>query len=272
MTMRRGGGVVALVLLAGLALGGCRTILPPTPVGPLDPSEARAQGLLRSLAETAETRRALRGTLRLALDGPSGSLRTTQALVAQEPSQLRVEVQGFLSQTVAVLVTDGQRFDLLRTSERIVQRGRVYPGLLFEVARIDLTPDEAVEVLLGAPRLPDGLSATAGRELRDGGAQLDLADPTGAVLRTLEWDARGLLRGLVARSATGEVLWQAEFEDFRSVQGARFAHRVALHFPPSQTEVRLEFDEVELNPDLSRDVFVLRFPSAVGSGRRGDGA
>jgi len=271
VTAPRAAGVV-LALCLGLGLGGCRSVLPPTPIGPLDPTAERAQALLRGLAEAAAERRALRGTLRLSLDGPTGSLRSTQALVAQEPSQLRVEVQGFLSQTVAVLVTDGERFDLLRTTERVVQRGRVYPGLLFEVARIDLTPEEAVEVLLGAPHVPEGLVPASGRVLRDGGAQLDLADPGGAVLRTLEWDASGLLRAIESRSAAGEVLWQAEFEDFRAVEGERFAHRVALHFPVSKTEVRLEFEEVELNPDLSREVFVLRFPGAVGSGRRGGGA
>lgn len=261
--------------LALLVLAGCRAVLPPVPVGPLDPADARAEALLRGLRTIADERRALRGTLRLALDGPDGSLRSTQAFVAEPPARLRVEVQGFLAQTVAVLVTDGDRFDLLRTAERVLQHGRVYPGLLYDVARIDLAPDEAVEVLLGAPRTPEGAAPAAGRNLADGGAQLDLADPTGAVVRRFEWSADANLRRVEARSAGGVVLWQAAFADFRPVHGsaaAPFAHKVALRFPATQTEVRLDFDALELNPTLPEGIFVLSVPAAGLSAVSGEGA
>jgi hypothetical protein len=249
-----------LVAAALVLLAGCRTPLVRGPIGPLDPADARAQALLRELARLADERHALRGTLRLALDGPDGSLRSTQAFVAEQPARLRVEVQGFLAQTIAVLVTDGDRFDLLRTAERTLHRGEVYPGLLFDVARIDLAPDEAVEVLLGVPRTPAGLAASAGQRLADGGARLDLADPTGAVLRSLEWGPDALLRRVEARSAGGALLWSADYADFRPLGSAGFAHKVDIHFPETRTDVRLEFDALELNPPLPDGIFVLSVP------------
>jgi hypothetical protein len=128
------------------------------------------------------------------------------------------------------------------------------------VARIDLAPDEAVEVLLGAPRTPAGLTASAGQRLTDGGVRLDLSDPTGAVVRSLEWGPDALLRRVETRSAGGAVLWSADYADFRRLGSAGFAHQIAIHFPTTGTEVRLEFEGLELNPVVPEGTFVLQVP------------
>jgi hypothetical protein len=258
----------AMVALSCALGGGCRTTLPPVP---LPPGDTRPAALLAALAAEAESRHSLRGAAKLSLDGPGGPIRASQVLLVEQPSRLRVEVQGFLSQTVAVLVTDGERFQLYRAGAHSVEDGRVYPGLLWQVAQVDLTPEEAVEVLLGAPRVPPGLVPTQASRLHDGGIRIAVGDALGPSQRVLEWDQDGRLRRFETRTPGDSVLWQADFSEWQQVGGEWFASTVALHFPVSKTEVELTFRDVELNPELPSDAFVLPgAPSAAAP--RGGGA
>jgi len=252
----------ALVALwCGLALG-CRTTLPPVP---LPAGDTRPQALLAALAAQVDGRHSLRSSVKLALDGPAGAVRASQVLLVEQPSHLRVEVQGFLSQTVAVLVTDGERFQLYRAGEHQLEDGPVYPGLLWQVAQVDLTPEEAVEVLLGAPHVPPGLVPTQAFRLYDGGIRVAMGDALAPSRRVLEWDPDGRLRRFETRTPGDSILWQAEFSEWQRVDGEWFASAVALHFPVSKTQVALTFRDVELNPELPSDAFVLHGPRSAAS-------
>jgi hypothetical protein len=264
--MSRLARALAATVLASAALAGCRTMGPPVP---LEPGDSRPTALLAALAAESGSRHSLRGTVKLSLDGPAGSVRASQVVLVEQPSRLRVEVQGFLSQTVAVLVTDGDRFELFRAGVPRLQTGPVYPGLLWEVAQVDLTPEEAVEVLLGAPRVPPGLEPTGAQRYPDGAIRVDLGDAKGPSQRVFEWGADARLRRIEARSPGDSVLWQADFSRWERVGDQWFAHGIALHFPVSETEVELDFGDVELNPELPSDAFVLRAPPVAAPRGRG---
>lgn len=258
----------ALAVLIALATTACATprrALPPAQTA-LRPEEA--QQALAELETARAARHALRGSLRLALDGPEGSFRASQVLLLERPARLRVEVLGFLSQTVAVLTTDGASFDLFRAEQRRVERGPVYPGLLHDVARIDLEPEEAVSLLLGVPTLPAGLHLSRADVTDEGGLALDLVDAPGAVRRRVVLGPARELRETEVRTLAGDVLWEARFDDYRLLGDVPFAHRIALHFPVTGTHVEIQFQQVELDPAFSEDAFVLRLPGvAPGAGR-----
>jgi hypothetical protein len=256
----------AMVALWCALAAACRTVGPPVP---LPAGDTRPAALLAALASEAESRHSLRGAVKLSLDGPGGPIRASQVLVVEQPSHLRVEVQGFLSQTVAVLVTDGERFQLYRAGGHSLEDGPVYPGLLWQVAQVDLTPEEAVQVLLGAPRVPPGLEPTQALRLYDGGIRIAVGDALGPSQRVLEWDEAGRLRRFETRTPGDSVLWQAEFSEWQQVGGEWFACSVQLYFPVSKTEVGLTFRGVELNPDLPSDAFVL--PGASSAAAPGGG-
>jgi hypothetical protein len=112
--------------------------------------------------------RALRGSARLAVDGEGLEVRARQILVVERPARLRVEVQGLLSQTLAVLVTDGPRYQLFRAENRSFESGDVHPGLLWQVASLALTPEEAIELVRRAhdARRPRAAPPTPGRRDR----------------------------------------------------------------------------------------------------------
>ena len=65
---------------------------------------------------------------------------------------MRVEVQGLLSQTVAVLVTDGSRYELFRADDRSYQqRPRASRACSGSRPTSTSRPEEAIDLLLGMP-------------------------------------------------------------------------------------------------------------------------
>ncbi len=253
-------GVLLLVAAAACATPG-RSPLHATTSAPVEPE--RAEALLQGLRASATERQGLRGVANLSFDGAAGSVRSRQAIVVELPSHLRIEVLGFLSQALAVLVTDGENFELFRAEDRSRRNGAVYPGLLFEVAQIDLTPEEAAELLLGAlPEVP-GLRLASAAGLDDGGVRLDLVDVDGTLRQRLDFDPVGRLQRIEVYAQGERLLWSADYKDYRNLAGIDFAHEIELWFPSSQTQVGLVFKQVELNPTLPAGVFTLQVPAAL---------
>lgn len=261
-------------LAAGLLLA-TACVTPAVVWSPLPPDDPRPARLLAAWAEQAQQRRALSGRARLAVDGGDGEvrLRGRQLIALERPARLRVEVQGLLSQTVAVLVTDGSRYELFRAADRSYDSGPVHPGLLWEQAHLDLTPEEAIGLLLGMPEPDPGLRPVAALGDAEGSVRIDLADAGGRVRRRARFDAAGLLRRIEVLDAEGERVWAAEFGDYAPVDGVDFAHAVTLEVAAGGTRAEITLRDVQLNPTLPPDIFRLRAPqppaAAAPEGRGG---
>ena len=253
--MRRAAALLASVLL----VTACRT---PVPLLPLPPDDPRPKALLEKWAETARQRRALRGLARLAVDGGEGEvgIRSRQVLVAERPARLRVEVLDFLQRTLAVLVTDGERFELFRADDRSLETGEVHPDLMWEVAHLALPPEQLVGLLLGAPPPDPGLAVVRARHSGAGEIQIDLADAAGHVRQRVAFDAEARLRWLELREEGGGVVWRAGFDDYAAVGASPFAHTVSLDFFAEGTHAEISLSGVELNPLLPSEIFQLRIP------------
>jgi hypothetical protein len=251
----------ALALAAALLFEmGCRT-LPPEVVR-LAVDDPRPQVLLDGWEARAGELHSLRGSARVSFDGARGSSFARQLLVVERPARLRVEVLGLLNQRIAVLATDGERYDLYRSESGAVESGEIRPSVLWEVAGVPLTPEEVVRVLLGAPRMP-----ASGDEIRGAVENADAvvrfevrgSDPCWSVL---EFDAERRLSRFEFLCPEG-VLFQVRYDDYREVAGTRFAHRVALDFPFSQVHAEVRFRAVELNPVFPEGIFQLEVPERV---------
>jgi len=251
----------ALALAAALLLQtGCRTL--PSRVVRLAVDDPRPQALLAGWTARAGELHALRGSARVSLDGARGSSFARQLLALERPARLRVEVLGLLNQRIAVLATDGHRFDLYRSETGAVESGEVRAGVLWEVAGVPLTPEEAVGVLLGTPHVQrPGGEISAAVESADAAVRFELrgSDPSWSVL---EFDAEALLSGYQLVGPQG-VLFQVRYRDYREVAGTRFAHRVELDFPFNELHAEVRFGGVQLNPVLPEGIFRLELPERV---------
>jgi hypothetical protein len=244
----------------------CRTL--PAPV-PLAPDDARPARFVQAQRERGADRYALRGVAQLAVDGEDLRVRTTQAVVLERPARLRVEVRGFLSQTAAVLATDGEAYQLFFPSERAYEEGPVPPGLLWQVTRIPLEPAEVVDLLLGAPLLDPGLRVTGAVQTGDH-IRVVLSDGRGGLRQRVSFDREGRVRQVEFHRG-GELRWTASYDDYAEVDGVDFAHSVSADFPGLGTHAALSLRDVEINPELPADVFRLRVPGFASALRRGGG-
>jgi len=252
-----------LIALVALATACVSTI----PARPLPQDDPRPAALLAAWRASTAQRESLRAVARLAVDAPGGgadgrdlALRSKQRLWLARPAQLRVEVLGFLDTTVAVLVTDGDRYSLFESAEQRFQEGPVYAELLWDAAHLALTPAEAVEVILGAPEPDAGLERGAAYLVGER-VRIDLTDPGGRVRRVVEFGTGGELRRLAQSDDAGEVAWEALFDDYAQIDGAPFARDVAVRSESGRTRAALVLRAVELNPDVPEDIFRLPPPN-----------
>jgi hypothetical protein len=225
-----------------------------------DPRPAR---LLAGLHERASAAHALRASARLSLDSPDLRFSRPQRIAAARPARMRIEIMGLFNQVAAVLVTDGALYQLYTAGESELEEGVVSSDLLWRVARVDLAPDEAVDLLLGAPRLTPRLRLGVATLYEDGGIAFERRDEHGAVRERLRFDAAGRVRGIERLDDGGELVWQGSFDDYRDVAGPEggaipFAFDVALHFPRVQADARLKFKKVSLLNELDEALFELR--------------
>jgi hypothetical protein len=223
----------------------------------LPPDDPRAENFLRELHRRAEERQTLRGVARFSLDSPDLRFRRPQRVALQRPAMLRVEVLALFGQTAGVLATDGQRYSFLDVGTRELQSGQVTPELLWQVGRIDLTAEQAVDLLLGSPAPAPGLLRGPLRGREDGVVELPFLDAAGRVRQRFEVGAEGELSRLETLDADGELRWAAVYSSYRDVDGEAFAFEVELQFPRVGANAKFDFRSVELNPELPEGIFSL---------------
>jgi outer membrane biogenesis lipoprotein LolB len=210
------------------------------------------QPFAEQLHAEAARRTSVRGSARVRLESPQGSGSAREIIIVQRPIQLRLETLNLLGQTQAVLVTDRDGFVFFDGAA--FERGALSDGLLRERMGLDLTPEEAVEVLLAAPEFDP---AQLGAALAVGDEQWVETDRG-----RLRIGPEGELRGFQALTPWGGVRWTAEYDQWRDVTGGRYPFVVRLEFPGTGTRAELSLREAEVNPTLDPSLFDLRLGAA----------
>jgi len=248
-----------LWVFAVLLFSACTT---PRPVIPLDSGDPRPAAFLSQWNANARARKALRGRAHLVVDGEV-KVRGDQIVVLERPARMRVEVLGLFNQTAAVIATDGERFEVLRTGDRSYDTGDVHPDLLWREAHLALTPSEAVELLLGSPMLePEWEPAGAVGNVGDDGewVRMDLVDADRRIRRRMAFDAAARLREFEVLDDGGAVVWRARFGDYAPVGTFSVAHSIVLDVAAGDTHVEISLRDVEMNPEIAPAVFRIRPP------------
>ncbi len=263
---------------------------------PLAIDDERADRVLGEYLGTLDSRRGLRGSARVALTGPDFQLNRPQRIVVERPASLRFEILGLFDQLAAILATDGREFGFFEAATGEITRGRVSPSLLWDLAKIDLSPEEAVGVLLGTPEPAPGVGRSAVWLEPDGRIALAFAwpseDPSAACLsggpsalfdpacfvgeaalaeggEVFFFDEAGRLVELRSLEGAGEVRLRVLFEQYEPLDGADgviFPKRVTVRSPAALSEARFDWKRVMFATDLSDRLFVLPEPRSAGRG------
>ncbi len=257
----------AVFVTAALLLSGCATPQDPSRSEPFDQAaplaaqDPRVVSLAGALAAMAEDRHSLVGAARVSLEAPDLRFSRPQRVALMRPSSLRVEILGLFDQVAAILTTDGTRYQLYEPGSPEIEEGVAGRGLLWQVARIDLEPEEAVGLLLGAPVHPDSVLEAA-RSQGDGTLLIAFRHTAEGARRIFEFDSASRLVRVRHRAADGFLLWEAAYSDYRNPGDRAFAHQIDIDFPERKAHAAFHFQTAELNRDLPASTFVLERRSA----------
>ena len=87
-----------------------------------------------------------------------------------------------------------------------------------------------------------------------------MATSEGVVRQRVSFDREGRLGGVALFDSAGDLVWRAQFREYRDVGGSPFAHAIRLDIAAGMTHAKVAFRNVELNPDLPADLFRLQAP------------
>jgi len=253
----------ALSCILLLAFTSSCTRRPSTRQIALASDDPRPGSFVASLQARNEKHQSLSAALRVSLDAPDLRLRRPQRLALIRPTQLRVEILGLFGQVAAVLVSDGETYQFFDAGEGRVQSGPVSEHIFWELARVDLTPGEVVELLMGAP-VPDRAWLRSGAfALLDDALAVEYADAGGVRRQRFEFDAAGRLRSARSYDEIGREIWRAGYDDYRDLQGSEFPFFVLLESVRVDATAKFVFQNVQLDPALSNELFQLESPGTV---------
>lgn len=255
----------ALALATVAAALGCRTLPPAVPLAADDP---RPQALLAAQRESARARRGLRGRARLEVESDARDVhvRGSLILVVERPARLRVEVLGLLGQAVALLVSDGSRYEWFDSRDRSYRSGPIESDLLWRLVRVPLRPDEVVELVLGEPQPRPGLAIRSAWRRGNDEIRVELGDANGVLRERVWFDGAARLRSGEILAGAGATVRQTRFDAWTQQDGVAFPREIAVEFPPLDVRARLSLSDVELNPDAPPELFRIR---AAPAGSRG---
>jgi outer membrane biogenesis lipoprotein LolB len=246
-------------------LVGCRTTQAPLPepislpdAGTTDAQsiDPRAAHLLASLESLRAQRISIRADAKLAVDGPETNLRSTFIIGAEQESQMYIEVLSFLQQTLAILITDGNRYELIRANGRSLKSGRVRSNLLWKAASIPLPMENAVDVLLGVHALDPEKQVLRSSLLKPGGMMLLVPEPEGGYSQ-LSFDETGRLVKVTQYDDKREVRWVVHYSGWQVLGEDEFPHELSMDFPGTRTQVRISYRDVVLNPAFPEGFFAV---------------
>lgn len=230
--------VALLVATASLAACGLRAPRPPVPA-------ARPDVLIERLA----ARRAAVGSLRARARVRSGlqGMWTRQAVVVHRPDRIRVDVLTPMGLAMA-LGTGEHVLWAYDPAERVRWQGDATPANLTRVLGAPLTLADLVDVLLGLPpaRVATGPPSVT---MTDDGHRLTLPLRGGVQRVWFVPETLDVVRAEEER-ADGSVL-RVRFGEYRD----GFPRQLDVEPPGGGDSVRLQYDAVELNPEVAAVLF-----------------
>jgi hypothetical protein len=186
-----------------------------------------------------------------------------QVLLVRGAQTLRVDTLSLLGQPLGVYIFDSQKVKDQRSVLYDARRNQVFLGIevremLGKTLGIDLNLEEYISVFAGdIPRL-EALKMIGGTLNPEGTVyQLTGVDPADKSQMEIEIDAYTLLPAKVTRTLRdGEVI-HIQWQDYRSVAGRDFPHRINIELPAEAARLTLIFTDPILNAGISDDSFKL---------------
>jgi outer membrane lipoprotein-sorting protein len=249
-----------------LGLGACT--LDRTWRAPVTPPSANTSPeiLLASLAQRWQGVEALRALARVSVTSAQGHYSTRQTFLWRRPAFLRLDTLSFFGQPMMSLVANRAQTSIYYPVEGTFFQGPTSPATLARVIGLPLDVGEVAPLLLGDTR-PSPTQPVAATYLQTDEAMylLRFVGVGGGLIQDAWVDPDQLLpRRAVRYTQHGTTAVDIAYSDFRRLAGSlSVPHALAIWLPHTETEVRVHFLMVDINPGLSPAVFQLSPPTGV---------
>jgi hypothetical protein len=181
---------------------------------------------------------------------------------------LRLDTLSLFGQPVMSLVADGAQASVYYPAEGAFFQGPANAATLAHVLGLPLEVEEIAPLLMGYIRPSPTEQATAiDLQVDEGLYLLRFLNPGGGLVQDAWVGPEQLLPGRVIRyTPPASAIFDLTYSDFRFLREIFPApHALAIWLPRAETEVKLQFLTVEVNPALSPTVFHLSPPVGVQS-------
>jgi outer membrane lipoprotein-sorting protein len=208
----------------------------------------------------------LRAVARVTLTSAQGRYSTRQTFLWRRPAMLRLDTLSLFGQPVMSLVADAVKASIYYPTEGAFFQGSARAGTLARVVGLPLDVEEVAPLLMGYIRPgPAPQVAAIDLETDDGMLLLRFLDGAGRLIQDAWVDPDQLLPRRVLRyTQPGLAMVDIAYSDIRFLTEMFPApYTLAIWLPQTETEIRIQFLTVDLNPDLSPAVFHLSPPTGM---------
>jgi outer membrane lipoprotein-sorting protein len=259
----RDGALVFLLLVGVVSCMPRPTLHEPASLPKADISP---ETILRSFDHRWQLAADLRALARVSASSAQGRYSTRQTFLWRRPDLLRLDILSLFGQPTMSLVADAAQASIYYPAESSFFQGPASAATLARIIGLPLDVDEVAPLLMGYIR-PSPTQQVSGLYLQtDAGMYLlRFVDVGGRLIQDAWVDPDQLLPRRVLRyTPRGTTAVDIAYSDFRRLTETFLTpHTLAIWLPHVETEVRIQFLTVELNPGLSPTVFQLSPPAGV---------
>jgi outer membrane lipoprotein-sorting protein len=208
----------------------------------------------------------LRALARLSVTSSQGRFSTRQTFLWRRPALLRLDTVSPFGQPIMTLVADSAQASIYYPQDSIFAQGPATAATLSRVIRLPLDAEDVAPLLMGYIR-PSPRQAVSTMFLQTDANMflLRFLGSAGELIQDVWVDPdQWLPRRLVRYSAPAAPAIDIAYSDFRpSTATLPLPHALTIWLPDVETEVRLQFLSIDLNPGLPASVFRLSPPEGA---------
>jgi outer membrane lipoprotein-sorting protein len=203
--------------------------------------------------------------MRVSLTSPQGRYSTRQTFLWRRPASIRLETFSPFGQPLMSFVAEREGAAIYYPQQGTFFQGPASATILTRLIGLPLDAAEVAPLLVGS--LPTSLierTAALYQQVDAGLYLLRFLDGQGRLRQDLWVDPEPLLPQRSIRYASAAVpAVDIAYSDFRRIADVPFPFEVRLWVPDAESDIRLQYLNVELNPDLPAEVFQLSPPAGV---------
>jgi outer membrane lipoprotein-sorting protein len=258
--------VGALALFLCLGVVSCAT-----PPMPHEPASVALPGISREAILLPADRRwrlaeDLRALARVSVTSAQGRYSTRQTFLWQRPALLRLDTVSLFGQPTMTLVADPAHAFIYYPQQGTFYAGPATAATLARFIGLPLDAEDVAPLLMGHIRpSPTQQASIIELQTDQGMYLLRFLRPEGELIQDVWVDPEQLLpRRALRYTEWGRPAVDISYSDFRPLTEAfPFPYTLVIWLPRVETEVRIQFLTVDLNPGLSPSVFHLSPPEGT---------